>query len=67
MKFEEYDYEVVFKKGGSNTNADALSRVSILVADKGVTEEKRQQITDKETKATILCEYQDSLVGGHRG
>jgi hypothetical protein len=54
MKLEEYKYEIVFKKGASNTNADALSRASSLFADKGVTEEKRQQITDKETKETIL-------------
>ena len=64
---EEYDYEIVFKKGATNTNADALSRVNSLVADKEFTEERRQQITDKETKATILYEYQDSPVGGHRG
>jgi hypothetical protein len=29
-------------KSASNTHADALSRVSSLVMDKGVTEEKRQ-------------------------
>jgi hypothetical protein len=44
IKLEEYDYEIVFK-GASNTNADAMSRVSSLTADKGVTEEKRQQVT----------------------
>jgi len=67
IKMEEYDYEIVFKKGIYNTNADALSRVSRLVADPGVTEEKRQQITDEETWATILYEYHDSPMGGHRG
>ena len=66
MKLEEYDYEIVFKKGASNTNADALSRVSSLVADKGLPEENLQQIIEKEIKATILYEYQDSPVGGHR-
>lgn len=64
---EEYDYEIGFKKGASNTNADALSRVSSLVENKAVTEEKQQQITDKQTKATILNEYHDSPVGRHRG
>lgn len=63
INLEEYDYDTVFKMGATNTNADALSRVSSLVADKG----KRQQITDKETKATTLYEYHDSPVGGHRG
>jgi hypothetical protein len=40
IKLEEYDYEIVFKKGTSNTNADALSRVNRLGADEGVPEEK---------------------------
>lgn len=29
LKLEEYDYEIVYKKGKLNTNADALSRVKI--------------------------------------
>lgn len=57
----------MFKKGASNTNANALSRVSSLTADKGVTEERRQQVTDEKTKATIMYKYHDSPVGGHRG
>jgi transposase InsO family protein len=64
---EEYDYEIVFKKGAANTNADALSRVMCLNTVTGVTEDKRQTVTDEETKATILYEYHDSPVGGHRG
>lgn len=67
IKLEEYDYETVFKKDASNTKADALNCVSSLVADKGVNEEKRQQITDEETKATILYEYHESLAGEHGG
>jgi hypothetical protein len=67
IKLEEYDYEIVFKKSTSNTNADALSGVSSLTADKGVTEERRQQVTDEETKATITHKYHDSPVGGRRG
>ena len=27
LKLEEYEYEVVYKKGSSNTNADTLSRI----------------------------------------
>jgi hypothetical protein len=27
LKLEEYEYEVKYKKGSSNTNADALSRI----------------------------------------
>jgi len=63
INLEEYDYEIVFKKGATNTNADAPSPIRNLFADK----RKRQQITDKETKATNLHEYCNSQVGGYRG
>ena len=29
LKLEEYQYEVVYKKGSSNANADALSRIHV--------------------------------------
>ncbi|XP_050505429.1 uncharacterized protein LOC126883802 [Diabrotica virgifera virgifera] len=29
LKLEEFDYEVIYKKGKANTNADALSRIEI--------------------------------------
>ena len=29
LKLEEYDYKVVYKRGCSNTNADALSRIHV--------------------------------------
>lgn len=41
LKLEEYDYEIVYKKGKNNTNADALSRVQIHPLD--------TQNIDKET------------------
>jgi hypothetical protein len=66
IKLEEYDYEVGYKKGALNTNADALSRIGSLTAVKGTPAEKLVRITD-ETKATILYDYHDSPVGGHRG
>jgi hypothetical protein len=67
IKLEEYNYEIVFKKGAANTNADALSRVNCLGTVTGVSEEKREMVTDEETKITTLYEYHDSTVGGHRG
>jgi hypothetical protein len=67
LKLEEYDYEIVYKRGVANTNADALSRVSQLAVVTGETDAKRQLVTDEETKNTILYEYHDSPVGGHRG
>jgi hypothetical protein len=66
IKLEKYDYEIVFKKGVSNTNADALSRVNRLGAVTKVAEDKQQRVTDEETKSIILYEYHDSPVGGHR-
>lgn len=66
IKLQECDNEVVYRKGALNTNADALSRISSLTAEKGTPEKKRERLTD-ETKATIRYEYHNSPVGGHRG
>jgi hypothetical protein len=66
-KLEEYDYEVVYRKGALNTNADALSRKSSLAAEMGAPGKKRQCVSDDEVKATIFYEYHDSPMGGHRG
>ena len=35
LKLEEYDYEIVYKRGVANTNSDALSRVSQLAVVTG--------------------------------
>jgi hypothetical protein len=66
IKLEEYDYEVVYKKGALNTNADALSRIRILTEEGRLSEKKRERVTDEETKATVLYEYHDSPVEVHR-
>jgi hypothetical protein len=64
IKLEEYDYEIIYKKGTSNTNADALSRISkIVVENKG---QPQLEISD-ELKRQILYEYDDAPLGGHRG
>ena len=67
IKLEEYDYDVVYRKGALNINADALSRINSLTADKGASENRREHVTDERMKTTILYEYHDSPVGGHRG
>lgn len=33
LKLEEYDYNIIYKKGKNNTNADALSRVELNAID----------------------------------
>ncbi len=67
IKLEEYEYEVVYRKGALNTNADALSRINSLTGEKEASGKEREWVADEETKATILYECHDSLVGGHRG
>jgi hypothetical protein len=50
---EEYDYEIVYKKGALNTNADELSRINTSVKEEAQTpvkiigEDKRKQIKTK--------------------
>ena len=65
MKLEEYDYEVVYKKGSNNTNADALSRIHVT---KGCTDshEDKSGLT-KEEKQKIFQEMHDKPIGGHLG
>jgi transposase InsO family protein len=65
LKLEEYEYEVVYKKGSSNTYADALSRIH-------VTEERANSQNDKsgltrEQKQAIFQEMHDKHIGGHMG
>ena len=50
-----------------NTNADALSRINSLTGEKEASGKEGEWVADEETKATILYEYHDSPVGGHRG
>jgi hypothetical protein len=66
IKLEEYDYEILYKKGALNTNADALivSRINEVRIEKEtplVTELNEDQ------KRQILYEYHDSPLGGHKG
>jgi hypothetical protein len=64
IKLEEYDYEIVYKKGALNTNADALSRIHELALKN---ENDLRADIDEEKKKQILYEYHDAQLGGHRG
>ncbi|XP_046393726.1 uncharacterized protein LOC124161448 [Ischnura elegans] len=68
IKMEEYDYEIIYKKGKLNSNADALSRIWAIEASENESSEveTREQIS-KERKEEILREIHDSPVGGHQG
>jgi hypothetical protein len=62
IQLEEYDYEIVYRKGSLNTYADALSRIGSL------SKEERQGVEpDDDTRKHILYEFHDALIGGHRG
>jgi hypothetical protein len=62
IKLEEYDYEIVYKPGVQNSNADALSRIGSLVK-----EEEKPDTISPTLKLKILQEHHDSVLGGHRG
>jgi len=65
LKLEEYEYEVVYKKGSNNTNADALSRIHVT---EGYTDshDNKSGLT-KEEKQKIFQEMHDKPIGGHLG
>jgi hypothetical protein len=52
IKLEEYDYEIVYKKGALNTNAGALSRISGLVLED---EEHLEDDISSEKKRNRYC------------
>ena len=62
IQLEQYDYEIVYKPGVQNSNADALSRISALVGEGDELDD-----IDSEMKVKILKENHDSILGGHRG
>ena len=62
IQLEEFDYEVAYKKGLLNTNADALSRINHVATVKG-----NEVTLDEESKRLILYEFHDAPVGGHKG
>lgn len=62
LQLEEYDYEIAYKKGSSNTNADALSRIGSVSKEKPHNRE-----LDEKTRRQILYEFHDAPIGGHKG
>jgi len=62
IQLAEYDYEIVYKCGSQNTNADALSRIGSTGKVK-----ERTDMPDVNTRKQILYEFHDSPIGGHRG
>lgn len=68
LLLEEYDYEIVYKKGTSNTNADALSRMFVAEANKIEPEDVEESDSlDKDEKVKLMKEMHDNPLGGHLG
>jgi hypothetical protein len=65
IKLEEYDYEIIYKKGILNTNADALSRINGVVLD----DDKQSPPLEltHELKKQILYDFHDAPLRRHRG
>ena len=62
VQLAEYDYEITYRRGSQNTNADALSRIGSVSKEHDLSDE-----FDEDRKKHILYEFHDSLVSGHRG
>jgi hypothetical protein len=61
LLLEEYDYEILYRAGQRNCNADSLSRYPIQCLNVNI-----ETITD-ERKQKIISEMHDCPVGGHQG
>jgi hypothetical protein len=62
MLLEEYEYEVVYKPGKQNLNADSLSRYpEVNLCD------KQDPEIDEERKRKVISEMHDCPIGGHQG
>jgi len=69
LKLEEYDYQVIYKPGVRNTNADALnritmSRISHVAKDNSeISKEERRKILQKFHEQPVggLCRYEQDI------
>lgn len=64
LKLEEYDYEIVYKKGKLNTNADALSRIKTHLPDNmniNAFETISNQATSGSTVHSALENFDDGI------
>ncbi|CAG5041301.1 unnamed protein product [Parnassius apollo] len=68
LKLEEYDYEIFYKQGKQNSNADALSRIPIHALNSNVALNKlkyesyfKKQFTSSISTNTVIEEHQEAL------
>ena len=65
LKLDAYEYEIKYKEGSSNTNADALSRIHVTENCTDGLDDKSE--LNREEKLAIFREMPDNPLGGHLG
>jgi hypothetical protein len=61
---EEFDYQVIYKPGTKNTNADALSRINVAEVRADV---KTDSVPTEAEKRKILRVFHEQPICGHLG
>jgi hypothetical protein len=62
IQLAEYDYEITYRRGSQNTNADTRSRIGSVSK-----EDDRSDEFYEDRKKQILYEFHDSPLGSHKG
>jgi hypothetical protein len=62
LKLEEYDYEVVYKRGSENRNADAHRRIHVTTP---VSEDEDNKPRVSQGRSRIFREMHENPTGGH--
>lgn len=64
LKLLEYDYEIIYKQGNINTNADTLSRIRVRTIEDDVTRELEKYITLYSTRDRSSINEENDFIKG---